>query len=358
VVFCRARDIVPFPVDEMWLAAFVRFKAMFVCSSSLKMYLAGIRYHQELSGFPWALSGSELLRRVLRFVKRRYPSETKAAKFPVSFAVLRRILPLLLGWPILARMSHDDRLFAVASVVAVGCFLRGGEFLVEGSSSRPPLLGADVSLSLAADGSQFVVVDVRQPKTQWWLAKVRVPCYEFAAVGVFSPRALLEAYRRFSTVPLSSVLPAFRLSSGAVLSKTWMLSRTSRLLQAAGLVFVAADGSPLRIRASSWRCGAVRSALDAKLSDSVIMSLGRWRSVAWTHYAQLALSDLQGASAAMWAAPASDMSDPRRVVEIPGFDVGDPLENGQAPVLGQGVHLQALSSSHARPASGSRQALG
>ena len=133
-----------------------------------------------------------------------------------------------------------------------------------------------------------------------------------------------------------------------------MVALTSRLVEEAGISFVDAAGKPLRDKASSWRAGGVRSALDANVSDAVIMVLGRWKSVAWTRYAQASYHDLQGVSSSMWSAAASPSSPLRRVEEFPLSAVimqADPLpepqqalpEPQQAVTFGAGVHLQALA---------------
>ena len=79
-----------------------------------------------------------------------------------------------------------------------------------------------------------------------------------------------------------------------------MVSRTVVLMQLADVQFTDATGKIIPVKAASWRAGGVRSALDAGLSEQMIMRLGRWRSIAWTNYMLQSISDVQGAARSMW----------------------------------------------------------
>jgi hypothetical protein len=81
------------------------------------------------------------------------------------------------------------------------------------------------------------------------------------------------------------------------------LARTRALLRAAGILLFDSLGRAVFLRASSWRCGGVESAKAAGISDSLIMTMGRWSSNAWLAYSSVASPlDFQGATAQMWAA--------------------------------------------------------
>ena len=59
-------------------------------------------------------------------------------------------------------------IFAVASVLGVSGFLRGGEFLASTSSDRPVLMRTDVEVRYVGN-SLAVIVCLRQPKARWWV---------------------------------------------------------------------------------------------------------------------------------------------------------------------------------------------
>ena len=246
----------------------------------------------------------------------------------------------------MASMSHDHRLVAAASLIGTGGFLRGGEFLSSSASDRPVLLGAALVRQDVA-GAPAVLVDIPQPKARWWIAEERIVCFEFDTDGPFNPGHAIDAYRALSAVPLGPHLPAFRLADGSSLSRDYMVRATARLITQAGISFVDAAGKPMAVRASSWRAGGVRSALDANVSDAVIMMMGRWKSVAWTRYAQTSYHDMQGVTASMWSAAASSPSPPLRVEEFPLSSVivqADPSPEPHAVLSGPGVHIQASSA--------------
>ena len=297
--YCTVRGQPLFPVQEIFVAAYI----IHVCSSisvpSLKVYLAAIRYFQELEGHGWELKGNELVRRALRFVKRKYPQSAKALKFPLSTQVLRAIFPKMHGWPDWAAMSHDDRVVVAATTIAVCAFLRGGEFLIYPGSQRPMLLHEDVSVH-DVGGKQAVRVDIAQPKNMWWLQSASVNCFDPGAGGEFGPLKALQKYRELSVVPLEVGGPAFRLANGRALSRNIWTGRISELLNLARLVVIGFDGTEATVKAASARAGGVRSAMDAGVSEPLIMALGRWRSLAWSSYLLQNASDLQRSMEAMW----------------------------------------------------------
>ena len=70
-------------------------------------------------------------------------------------------------------------------------------------------------------------------------------------------------------------------------------------MRRAGMAFTDELGQPLEVKASSWRAGGVRSAIDAGVPTPFIQAYGRWKSEAWMAYLMQNQSDLQGAAAAM-----------------------------------------------------------
>ena len=177
-------------------------------------------------------------------------------------------------------------------------------------SVRPSLLFKNVVLE-SVKGSLATVLHIPQPKARFWLCDVRVPCFHIAIMGSFSPVPLWRALVRGSpaiarcdkgTMSKES-LPAFHFRDGSPLSKTWMLKRIRALCKTAGISLSTIDGTVLSLRAASYRAGGVRSAVDAGLSESMIMELGCWKSCAWRFYLLHTAMDVQGASRSMWGTP-------------------------------------------------------
>ena len=278
--FCATIGTSPWPVDGLVVAAWIWRISTFVKPTSMKVYLASIRRASIDQGNGWALSGNEFVRRALRWVKRRFPCSPQGRKFAVSLQVLKLILPRLEGWP--NAMSHDDTAFACASIIGVSAFLRGGEFLSSPGSVRPILMLSNVRLK-SIRGTRMVVVSIPQPKARWWLSIVDVPCFEVPLAGAMSPVSIFSKYLAGSPqIPGSdpSKLPVFHFKDGSPLSRSWMASRTAALCAEAGILLSDSQGRLLPVKMASWRAGAVRSAVDAGLSEPMIMQLGRWKSTA------------------------------------------------------------------------------
>jgi hypothetical protein len=291
----------PFPVDPVWLCAYIIYTCMDVSVPSMKVYLQGIKYGQGCQGIAWSLDGDERIRRALRWVKRRYGMASKASKLPLSLRLLTRLFKFIPGWPRPVSMSHDDRVFVAASVVATLGFLRGGEFTWSRSSFRPVLLGDQLTVS-AMPGSSSVTVAVPQPKTRWWLPFVAVTCFSPGPGCFLDPASLVSSMRRLSSVPMGPKDAAFRMADGSPLSRDFAVRRTSELILQAGVRLIDHRGEPLDVKAASWRAGGVASAKEANIPDSTIMEMGRWTSSAWLHYTVRDLNEIQQATAAMWRA--------------------------------------------------------
>jgi hypothetical protein len=241
----------PFPVDRFWLGAWLRFQAMFVKVSSLRVYMAGIRWQHEIAlGYEWVLDGDPFIRKVMRFLKKRYGAASKCIKVPISLDLVLLMAKRLPGWPKLEKMSHDDRVFLTATVVGVLGFLRGGEFFASPKSSRPLLLHEQVGCV-----GNSVRVSVVRPKAQWYDSDVPVRCFTPAEDCPLDPVSLVSTMRELSPVRLARGTAAFRLASGQPLSKKFMLDRSAKLLTECGVVFTDKVGRPVRVRASSWRSG-------------------------------------------------------------------------------------------------------
>lgn len=288
----------------------------------MKVFMAAVRHAQLDLGFEWSISasGCEPVRRTMRFLKRKYPSSGKASKLPITLSLLRRILPLLPGWPCLEALAHDDLVFAVASVVAVSAFLRGGEFLYSKKSDRPLLRMSDFVVRTVR-GAVALVVQIPQTKARWWLSAVDVPIFGDPSLGPFCPHRLWNCYLKRSPLNVCersaaklASTPAFHTSRGVPLDRAFMLARTEKLLKLAGIPIVDPSGKPSRLLMSSWRSGAVRSAVDAGISESLIMELGRWSSVAWRYYLIHSSSDLRGAGFRMWRSSCVPSCGDRRPV--------------------------------------------
>jgi hypothetical protein len=295
--FCQVRGLVPWPTNDLRICGWMHNLKRTIKPSSIRMYITGVAHFHPLMGFEWTLRHSEAIRRTMRFIRREFPEKGKASKVPVSLRLLRLLFPQLPGWPKLMCMSQDDRVFVVASLLAVLGFLRGGEFLVSPNSNRPRLDMKDIEIS----STGYLSIFIGQPKTAWWLEGVSVPLFPNTGDHCFCPVQRWREYvQLLPTSRAAASAPAFRLQSGKPLHKAWMLERTLDLMNKASVQFRDEQGQRIPLKAASWRAGGVRSALDAGISDQMIMRLGRWKTIAWSHYLFHSMSDMRGAALRMW----------------------------------------------------------
>jgi hypothetical protein len=80
--FCSDRCIEPYPAEDLWVAAYIIDVVSSIKISSPKVYLAAMQYTQVLEEHRWTLAGNELIRRALRFVKRRQPGPDQGSQIP------------------------------------------------------------------------------------------------------------------------------------------------------------------------------------------------------------------------------------------------------------------------------------
>ena len=318
--FCEKRAIEPWPVDELVYCGWLHVTAARIRMTSLGVYMAGVRDASILEGHGWFMTGNESVRRTMRFLWKKYPVETKGRKVPITVAMVRTILALLVGWPDMVKMSEEDRVFAAATVIGVSGFLRGGEFLASARSERAVLATSDVVVRKIGH-VMGLVVSIRQPKTKWWLRSVAVPCFEHEIDDDFCPVRLWEEYvgRRGTN---KSSGPAFVLR-GKPLSRDFMVKKTTALMKLANVSFVDSNGVAMDVHAASWRSGAVCSSVQAGMTVPHIMALGRWTSEAWLSYLLQAPPDLREAARSMWTATSLQVVRPHSSDHgVTEFDAG------------------------------------
>jgi hypothetical protein len=164
-----------------------------------------------------------------------------------------------------------------------------------------------------------------QPKNMWWVKSADVLCFNpppgtlrCDLVTAISLYRVISAYQGVRV--LTDDGPAFVMVDGRALSREFMIARTNVLLVAAGIQVVNQEGAAAPVRAASWRAGGVRSALDACVPVPIIMTLGRWRSIAWENYLMQSVDDLKRAQLAMWGPPKA-VATTLRVGDLVPIDV-------------------------------------
>ena len=270
--FCGQADISPpFPLSERTLIRFVAwmFEAELSCST-MKSYLAAARHTQIALGLGDPHMGEmPQLEYVLKGSKRlgRGPSRVR---LPITPEILFRLKQV---WGGHSNFRDACMLWAAASTCFFG-FLRSGEVCVPSDSSFDPavhLAYGDVRVN-DTTAPEFIEVRLKASKTDpfrhgvsVFLGKGSVELCPVAAVlGYMVQRG-------------SSGGPFFKFDDGRFLTRERFVSCVRLALRSAGY-------NPTSFAGHSFRIGAATAAAQRGLQDSLIKTLGRWESSAYTLY--------------------------------------------------------------------------
>ena len=243
---------------------------------SIKTYLAGIRclQIQKSLGNPFA-NGWPRLEYVLSGIKRVESRSGPPVKkrLPITIDVLCRLKDVWLSAPL---VPDNIMLWAAACVGFFG-FLRVGEFTV----STPRAYDPDVHLNLSDlaldnhSNPSVIQLRIKQSKTDPFREGINI--FLGKTDGAICP---VQAVIKYITVRSPNPGPLFVLSEGTPLTRGYLVSRLQDALQRAGLDESAYNGH-------SFRSGAATTAAQRGLQDSLIQTLGRWRSDAYKIYIKL-----------------------------------------------------------------------
>ena len=281
----------PFPTSEELLCKFVAW--LFVQGLShqtMKSYLSAVRHLQIISGGgdPFALEMPKLqyVLKGARIERSKTTSGAKRARLPITPDVLLKIKTVLDR----NGQEFDSIMLWAAACVCYFGFLRSGEITI-------PTLGAfcpethlsirDVSVDRPGR-PEIIHIKLKASKTDPFrkgvvisLGRTGKPLCPVVALLTYL------AVRRGKEVDAG---PLFRLKDGRPLTKPAFVERIKDVLSKAGL-----DGS--KYAGHSFRIGAATSAAAAGVEDSMIQTLGRWKSSAYLVYVRVPRERLASISA-------------------------------------------------------------
>jgi len=166
-------------------------------------------------------------------------------------------------------------------------FMRSGEFSVTGNTDRDsiiPLAVSDVSVD-SRDDPQIITIHLRRSKTDQYARG------EYLYLGrTYDSLCPVSAILAYLAVRPPSPGPLFIFKDGAPLSQRKFISSLREALSQAGI-------NPIGYSGHSLRIGAATTAATLGMSDSLIKSLGRWKSSVFTTYIRNTQHDLATASA-------------------------------------------------------------
>jgi hypothetical protein len=274
VQYCAKANRRPLPLTEEALMHWASSTALSGCKgTTIKSYMAGIRSAAIMQGFDVShLANMQRLKLVLRALKSIAPHT--ATRLPITNDILLKIRPHV------KLDTYEGRLMWAAFTFAHSCLMRCGEFTTRSYKDKN-------FLPLAAwkweSGDKYGTVTLPRSKT----SKEPVDIYVFANGSDTCPAIAMSKYmgarikRRYS-IRLDS--PLFAMEDGTPLTRKAL---TKWLRDA--LIAARVPNAEL-YKGHSFRRGGATSLHRVGVADSVIKTIGRWKSHAYQLYVDIDLN--------------------------------------------------------------------
>ena len=282
--FCAAAALAPFPASEPTLMAFVAFLYREgLSASSVKLYLAAIRHAQiAMSMGDPHIPSMPKLEYVTKGMHRITSARERRRRLPIAPSVMRKLKD---AWEQLPCREDAAMLWAAACLCFFG-FLRMGEAVVPSDAAYDPavhLNWEDVRVNSRSQ-PQWLEVRIKASKTDPFRQVVSI--YVGATGRWLCPVASMLAYMALHG---NHTGPLFIFRNGQFLTRVRFVSALREALRSSGF-----DAS--LYAGHSFRIGAATTAAQHGLQDSLIQTLGHWRSSAYTVYIQTPPSTLVAVS--------------------------------------------------------------
>jgi hypothetical protein len=252
---------------------------------TIKLYLAGIRFHYIKQRNVDILKDNLQLHYILRATKKLQPNEPQLTRLPITFPILQDLLAILKSG-LLSRLLGV--MYASIFSTAFYGFLRCGEFTVSGPGSPFPRL-RDVALS--EDLSLFMLT-LHSSKTDPFGKGVKIPIFNTHPLYPVTLTADYISLRRQQGASPDAPLFVESELSNAPLTRSTFLSVLRQVLAAAGY----ADSN---FSGHSFRIGACTSGAAGGVQDHLLQTLGRWQSDCYTRYIHVQMPCLSLAQSQM-----------------------------------------------------------
>lgn len=266
------------PTSEDTLCKFAAFLASKkIKHQTIKCYLSGIRFQHIIRHLsdPF-LKDMPRLQYVLRGIKKDrsiHPQQSQYKRLPVSPTILLQVHSVLTSSP----CTHDTLMLWAAALLCFYGFLRSGEITIPSANAYDPTVHLNFTdLSFDAPVNPSIIrVNLKASKTDPF--RVGVQIYIGKTTGPLCPIAAMLAYLavRGSVHGL-----LFHHADGSPLTKAKFVSGFRSKLSQAGLDSKNYSGH-------SFRIGAATTAAANGVEDSLIQTLGRWKSNAYLSYVKM-----------------------------------------------------------------------
>ena len=278
---CQEANLTPYPASEPVVLLFIAHlhKAR-LAHGTVKSYLAAIHYEQIRRGLgnP-SIHDMPQVEYVLKGVKKATPACTRT-RLPITPDILRALKRV---WHQEANQRNAKMLWAAACLCFAG-FLRSGEATCPSEQSFDPathLCFTDVAVNSRAAPTALRVT-IKASKTDPF--RQGVTLHIGVAGGALCPVA---AILRYMVARGNEEGPLFCWEDGRYLTRDRFVKSVRAALTRAG--YKAENYSR-----HSFRIGAATTAAQRGLQDSLIQTLGRWESSAYTRYIRTAEGVLHG----------------------------------------------------------------
>lgn len=257
-------------MEEVNLCRFVSYLSLYSLSyQTIRSYLSAVRHLQISRGLADpSLSGFCQLEYVLKGIRRGGAALPKRHRLPITTEILRLIHR---KWSQEAVCYDRVMLWAAFNLGFFG-FLRAAEFTCNPTSDPSLWLAvADVQVDSHLN-PQCISVHLKHSKTDPFGAGVVL---FLGATGCeLCPVVSMLA---FLAIRHPSPGPLFVFQDGSLLSRNRLVAALRQVLSSVGIRVSPFSGH-------SFRIGAATTAAKAGISDSMIKTLGRWKSTAFMSY--------------------------------------------------------------------------
>ena len=271
--FCRTIKASCMPTSEATLILFATHLASKrISHATIKVYLAAIRNTHVSAGLHshYDQQLTPRLQLVLKGIQKTQSVTLPARhRLPITLDIMRRINSLLSGQP-----SHLHTMMYAACCLAFFAFLRVSEFTVPGDNlfDKSCHLSFDSITIDNRDNPRYLKLTIKQSKTDPFRKGVCI--YLGATNNTMCP---LRGILPYLAIRGNRPGPLFIFEGGKSLTRQRFSTELNNILQQLNL-----DSSLYNTH--SFRIGAATSARQAKIPDSYIKMLGRWKSEAYLSY--------------------------------------------------------------------------
>ena len=285
--FCLNASKSPLPLTEDNLCSFAAYLASVgLAYQTIKSYLSATKHLHIESGFGDPHIDSMLrLEHVLRGIKRELSkkSSTSKPRLPMTPSILLKLRSIWEEDP----SEFDNIMLWAACCMCYFGFLRSGEVCTPSDTQYDPsthLAFTDISVD-SNEHTSCIAVKIKASKTDPFRQGVTV--YLGATGTNLCPVKAILAY---IAVRGSAPGPFFHFNNGRFLTRDRLVKELRAALSKAHL-------DPDLYAGHSFRIGAATVAHAQGIDDSMIMTLGRWKSNAYQRYIKIPQQQLASLSA-------------------------------------------------------------